>query len=138
MLEPTALRRSLATFLGSDRYRKFIQQVVGRGRLRFWQAREWDRFVSAHPEFASSEEELTTALRVCHLHGDELQPDTIGVFRGCRDFAQSYIEARNRLFPNAALDEVSTEGRPFESDRVGVWFCPSCRGAAEAWRERRA
>jgi hypothetical protein len=132
------LRRSLAGFLGSDRYRKFIQQGFRHGRLRFWQAREWERFVSAHPESAVSEEELAIALRVCHLHGDELQPDTTGVFRGCRDFAQSYIEARNRLFPNAALDEFSTEGLPFDYDCVDVWFCPSCREAAEAWRARRA
>jgi hypothetical protein len=138
MLDSAALRRAFAEFLGSDRYRKFIQQGFRHGRLRFWQEREWERFTAAHPEFAVGAEELADVVRVCYLHGDELQLDTADVYPGCRDFAQWYIDARNRLFPNAATDGVSAEGRLFGRDRVTVWYCPSCRASEMAWRARRA
>ena len=45
-------------------------------------------------------EELAVALRICELHGAELLPDTVEVFRGCRDYADWYIQALNRLFPH--------------------------------------
>lgn len=132
-----ALREALAAFLGDGQYRKFVQQGVYRGRLRYWQEEAWGRFAAAHPEFVVGPDELAAALRVCHLHGDELRPDTAEVFHGCMDLVQWYVEARNRLFPHAAQDVVSTEGRPFEGDRIGVLFCPSCRAAREAWESRR-
>jgi hypothetical protein len=131
------LRRALATFLGDAPYRKFVQEGVQRGRMRYWQEQAWDRFTSAHPEFAVGPDELVAALRVCHLHGDELRPDTAEVFHGNMDLAQWYVEARAQLFPNAAQDVVSTEGVPFEGDRIGVWFCPSCRVARAVWETRR-
>ena len=137
MAEAAALRQALAIFLGDERFRKFVQQGVHRGRLRFWQEQEWDRFATTHPEFAVTLEDLEIALRICELHGQELLPDTVEVFHGCRDYAQWYIEARNRLFPHATSDSWSTEGTPFEGDRVGVWYCPACREAKAEWESNR-
>jgi hypothetical protein len=54
------------------------------------------------------------------------------------DLAQWYVEARARLFPNAAQDVVSAEGVPFEGNRIGVWFCPTCRAARVVWKSRRS
>jgi hypothetical protein len=71
------------------------------------------------------------------LHGLDLQQDTVEVFHGNRDFAQSYISARNRLFPNAASGPVSTEGATFEGDKAEVWYCPACREAESAWKAKR-
>jgi hypothetical protein len=136
-VDAAAVRQALAAFLGEERLRKFVRQGVGRGRLRFWQEQEWGRFTAAHPEFAVGLEELAVALRVCALHGQELLPDTVEVFHGCRDYADWYIEARNRLFPYAASDPWSTEGAPFEGDRIGVWYCPTCRQAKAEWEARR-
>jgi hypothetical protein len=51
MLGHGALRQALTAFLGSDRYRKFFRQGMRRSCIRFCQTQEWDRFVSAHPEF---------------------------------------------------------------------------------------
>lgn len=137
MADAAELRQALAAFLGDAQYRKFVQQGVRRGRLRYWQEEAWGRFAAAHPEMAVGPDELAAALMVCHLHGDPLQPDTAEVFQGCMDLARWYVEARNRLFPLAAQDVVSTEGRPFEGDRVAVLFCPSCRAARAAWESRR-
>jgi hypothetical protein len=133
MADAADLRRALAAFLGDGQYRKFVKQGVHRGRLRHWQEEAWGRFTAAYPKFVVGPDELAAAIRVCHLHGDELRPDAAAVFHGCRDLSPRYVEARARLFPNAAQDEVSTEGRPFDGDRLGVWFCPSCRKAWAAW-----
>jgi hypothetical protein len=137
MANAVALRQALAGFLGEDRFWKFVQQGVRRGRLRFWQAQEWDRFTAAYPEFAVRLEELAGVLRICTLHGQELLPDTVEVFHGCRDYADWYLEARNSLFPYAAADPWSTEGAPFDGDRIGVWYCPACRQAKAEWEAKR-
>jgi hypothetical protein len=105
--------------------------------MAYWQEQAWSRFAAAYPEFAIGLNELTLALQVCHSHGDELQADTAEVFHGCLDLAQWYVEARTRLFPNAAQDVLSTEGQPFEGNRIDVLFCPSCRMARAAWQSRR-
>jgi hypothetical protein len=81
---------------------------------------------------------LAVALRICEAHGQELLTDTVEVVRGCVDYADWYIQARNQLFPHAATGPVSTEGAPFEGDRVGVWYCPACRKAEVEWRARGA
>jgi hypothetical protein len=138
MADVAALRQALAAFLGEARYRKFVERGLRRGRLAYWQEQEWGRFTDAHPEFAVSPDDLAVALRVCHLHGDELRPATAEVIHGCVDLARWYVEARNRLFPHAASGPVSTEGAPFEGDRVGVWYCPACRQAEAEWRTNRA
>jgi hypothetical protein len=105
--------------------------------MLYWQEQEWAHFTAAHPEMAVNLGFLEAALRVCHLHGDELQPDSVEVFHGCMDLSPTYVEVRNRLFPHAALDLVSTEGRPLDADQADVWFCPTCRKAAAEWRNRR-
>ena len=137
MAEAVALRQALADFLGDERFRKFVHQGVRRGRLRFWQEQEWDRFASAHPEFAVGLEELAVVLRICRLHGDELLPDTVEVFHGCRDYAKWYIEACNKLFPHASSAPWSTEGMPFDGDRIEVWYCRACRQAKAEWESKR-
>ena len=138
MADPTALRRALASFLGEARFRKFVQQGFRRGRLRSWQEQEWSRFTAAQSEFAVGLDELAAALRICEVHGQELLPDTVEVFRGNVDYADWYIQARNQLFPHAAAEPGSTEGAPFEGERVRVWYCPACRKSEVEWRAGRA
>jgi hypothetical protein len=70
MVEPVELRRALAAFLGGNRFRKFARQGFRKGRLRYWQEREWNRFTAAHPEFAAGWEELAAALRTRPLPGE--------------------------------------------------------------------
>lgn len=136
-MEAVELRKAFARFLGEERFRKFVATGWHRGRLRFWQAQEWDRFCSARPELEASLEELEVALRVCEVHGDELQADEVELSHGCIDYAQDYVGTRNRLFPHAATGPVSTEGAPMQGDRIGVWYCPSCRLAEEKWNTSR-
>jgi len=137
MAEAVALRKALAIFLGNERFHKFVKEGVRGGRLRYWQEKEWFRFVAVHQEFAVSLDELALALRICELHDKELLPDTVEVFHGCIDYADWYTEARNRFFPHAASDSWSTEGAPFEEDCIEVWYCPVCREAKAEWESKR-
>jgi len=154
--DAAALRQAFAEFLGEARFREFVRQLAGPelylgrpgehwppGRpqpgcskgLRSWQQREWDRFTAAHPEFAVGAEELTRALRVCEMHGQELQPEVADVFHGCVDYIDEYVRALPRFFPNAWSGPVSTECAPCEDRRV-VWYCPACRKAEAEWMTR--
>jgi hypothetical protein len=133
-MDIAAFREAFAAFLGGDRYRKFVGQLHWSGRLRYWQEVVWGQFVAAHPEFSCGVEELRQALRICELHGCELQPDEVEVFHGCLDFADWYLKAEARLFPNAANRPISTEGRPIQGNTARVWFCADCRAAKAAWR----
>ena len=132
------LRNALRSFLGDEQFRKFVEQGLYSGRLRYWQETAWAEFLGSRPEMRVDLDELASSLQVCHLHGDELCPDTVTVFHGCVDFVQSYCEVRNRLFPRAALDIVSTEGSPFPSDTFTVWYCPTCRRAYTDWHSKNA
>jgi|GEM_PF-3208102 len=144
MPEMIALRTALKSFLGDELYSTFIEKGFDRrGELRYWQQKEWDRFIAAHPEFTVGPEDLAVAMRICHLHGDELLPGTADVFHGCLDYAQDYMTIRNEWFPNAQMDVYSTEGAPgtpFDGKyhQVDVWFCPTCRAARAKWEEIRA
>ncbi|MBM4071337.1 MAG: hypothetical protein FJ271_20730 [Planctomycetes bacterium] len=138
MADPAALRGALADFLGAERYRKFVQQFSSAGRLLFWQEQEWVRFVAAQPAFGVGRDDLALALRVCWLHGLELQPDTVEVIDGHVDNAVWYVRAKGAAFPCAASAPVYTEGALFPTRPAAVWFCPDCRKAEAAWRARHA
>lgn len=135
--EVIELRKAFAAFLGDERFTKFVAAGWRRGRLRYWQEQEWRRFCAARPDVRAGLDDLEVALRICELHGDELRPDEVELFHGCLDFAQEYVEMRNRLFPHATSGPVATEGSPMGGDRIGVWYCPSCRSAEEKWNSRR-
>lgn len=135
-MDPRTLRHALARFLGPERFRKFVQQGYLRGRLRFWQEQVWEEFVNHHLEWAGALEDLPAAIRICELHGDELCRDTVGVIQGYVDYSQEYVDARNRLFPHAAIGPISTEGGPFEGNQIEVWYCPACRDAYAAWESK--
>jgi hypothetical protein len=133
MTDYADLRRALANQLGDERYRRFVEAGVRKGRLRYWQESVWSHFTAEHPECSISIDELGIALRVCPLHGDELQPDSVKVFKGCIDFTREFVQSANNLFPHAA-DFFSSEGNESFGDRVDLWYCPSCRKAKVAWR----
>jgi hypothetical protein len=157
-VDAVTLRQAFAVFLGEMRFRAFVRQLAdpemylgrpgsdwppesikpGHPRgLRYWQQQEWDRFTAIHPEFATSAEELALVLRICEVHGQERQRDTAEVFHGCVDYADEYIVIRNRLFPHASRDLISTEGAPFQENQVVVWYCSACRKAKAEWEQSR-
>ena len=135
MMEAAELRKTLAAFVGDERFKKLVRGR--RGCMSFWQEQELRRFIAAHAESGVTPEDVNTALRVCEVHGDELKADEVELFHGCMDYTKEFIETRNRLFPNAATGPVSTEGRPMDGSSIGVWYCPSCRAAKEACEARR-
>ena len=99
-MDVAALRQALASFLGDERYRKFVKHLSYGQRMRYWQEEAWGQFVSGHPEWAMGEDELRVALRVCWVHGAELLTETLTV-----------------------VDAVA-------DSRTGVtWYCPDCRQA---------
>jgi hypothetical protein len=67
MVDAAMLRRALGAFMGDERFRKFVRQGVRGGQLRYWQEQEWNRFATAHPEFAVSTKELEAAIRILNL-----------------------------------------------------------------------
>jgi hypothetical protein len=136
-MDAPALRQAITAFLGADQFRKLVVQVHRAGRLRYWHEEEVSRFRAAHPDLRFTTADLFVVLRVCELHGSELQPDTAEVIEGNIDYADWYIKARTRLFPNARSGPVYTEGAPAPSRIDSVWYCPECRSAASAWCNRR-
>ena len=138
MVNVAEFRKMFPTFLGNDRFTKFVRQLHRADRLRYWQEEVCGQFIAAHPEFSCSVEELREALQICELHDCELQLDEVEIFHGCLDYANCYIKARAALFPNAATGPVSTEGHPFDGHTARVWYCAECRAAETAWRGRRA
>ncbi len=72
-MDAAGLRQALHSFLGADRYRRFIMHLSYGQRMRYWQERAWGQFVSGHPAMAISEDELRSALRVCWVHGADCQ-----------------------------------------------------------------
>jgi hypothetical protein len=136
-MDVTSFRPAFAASLGAEDFRKFVVQLRRAGRMRYWHEGTWRAFVAAHPEFDCTTDELLAALRVCELHGCELRPDDVEVFRGCRDYADRYLKARDRLFPNAATGPVSTERAAVQGDAVRVWYCAECRAAESDWLPRR-
>jgi hypothetical protein len=129
MADAKSLRTRLEQFLGEAQYHKFVECGVYKGRLAFWQEQAWEKFVAAHPEFAVSVDELASALRVCHLHRDELLAGLGGPFRGSRDDAPAYWDALS-LFPNARSGLVSIAGT---LNDLEVFYCPTCRRVEIEW-----
>jgi hypothetical protein len=151
-MDVALLRQALASFLGDDGYRKFVKHLNS-GRMRYWQEAAWGRFVSAHPEWAISEHELRMALRVCWVHEAELRPEAVEVVDLPDEVRRHYLVTGGFAFPTVAdPGEVPgyvryngpessdwcpyarstsvikwTEGCPFPSCTMDVWYCPECR-----------
>lgn len=137
MAEAKTLRETFKMFLGPQRFRKFINNGYLFERLKYWQEQEWAKFIKIHPEFAVSPQEFESIFRICELHGDELLPGIVGVFRGCRDYASWYVEALDTLFKNANDDSISTEGAEYSREHFDVWYCPTCRQVKADWSSKR-
>ena len=136
MTDYVELRRALANQLGDERYRRFVKQGVRNGRLRYWQEVEWRRLTSESPHYSIKLDELAVALRICHLHGDELQSDTIKMTPGMITFTEEYELASINLFPLAA-DFLMTDRFGDAKDRIQVFYCQTCRDVKAAWKTKR-
>ena len=137
MPQPAELRAAFESFLGTDRFMKFLRAGVT-PRLRYWQEVDWRSFVSAHPAFDIPVEELEAALRLCELHRLELQAETKEVVRGNIDWNTQYLKTQAELFPHAAQDAISDEGNAALPSHVQLWYCAACRTARKEWLARRA
>ena len=73
------------------------------------------------------------ALRTCHVHGDELLPDSVRVVPGLVQFTEAFHSARTNLFPHVE-DFALAERFDTESESAAVWYCPACRIAKAKWR----
>ena len=124
-----SLRLAFSEFLGDDRYRKFISQGF-KPHLRYWQEKEWHNFVSANPEFDIPLADLEVALRICEIHGLDLQSEKAVLFHGSIDYAPDFPDRSNH-YPHAADRLISTEGLSPENFPTVVWYCSECRTALE-------
>ena len=92
-----------------------------------------ERFFTAHPSLRVGADDLAILVRVCELHGIELQPDTVEAVEGNVDYTERYNRAKRELFPNAASGPWYTEGGPSPGPVARVWYCLECRAAEAAW-----
>jgi hypothetical protein len=132
-----SLRRELADFLGKADFQTFVKQVFRRERLVFWQEKKWGQFVAEHPEYAISFSALKVALRVCHLHGDELQPTWLNVTRDEFDYSDEYSDALVNLFPFESTGPIMIGEQQIPGGKIADWYCPSCRIAKKDWEEKK-
>jgi hypothetical protein len=138
-MEATAFRRSFAAFAGPERYRQFLRALNREGRWRgrflFWQEELLERFAASASVGDVEFEQIESLLRVCELHGDELERDPEGLSQRCRGALTDYTRAQAAWFPNTDCGPV-VMGRRFENFRLGLWFCPACRAAEAEWEAR--
>lgn len=76
MLEAEQIRNRLRTFLGDDRYEKFVTRVPSKvegRRLLFWQERAWDEFVGANPDCSLSLAEIVSVFGDCPRFGSRIR-----------------------------------------------------------------
>ena len=135
MRDPVALRKAFAAFLGEERFFKFVRRGV-KPRLKFWQEQQWEAFLTANSHIQADMADLEIALRICEVHGSELQPCTVETFDGCILLSQDYLQARSDLFPHAALDRIMVPSGT--AQQMASWYCPACRVRATEWRAGRA
>lgn len=140
MLTPHEIRSRFKHHTGDASVSKFVAHVHRfahyRGRLRHWQEQLWTDFIAANPDCQLSHDELCVTFHICELHGCELQSKSVPVVDGCVDYAQEYERDMIELFPHAAREFVSTEGRPKTSNRELVSYCPECDAVRETTRWR--
>lgn len=135
-IDHAQFRTAFRLALGEERYRKFVAAGT-RPRLRYWQEAELKKFFIAHPEYQLDAKELELALSICELHDVLLQSELVDVLDGCLDYSREYLQVRRDVFPRAAADPVSTEGRTDMPARVSVSYCATCRAARAAWMSER-
>ena len=126
---PLLIRQKLLEFLGTPKFRKFVKQLpysAAGTRLRYWQEEAWEQFVSAHPDFELTYEQIIRVFRICWLHGTELEQKAIPVRHGCVDYGPDYWRIRERRFPCAPWPFFSTEGREMTETMVVIWYCTVC------------
>ncbi|ALN57355.1 hypothetical protein GLE_2005 [Lysobacter enzymogenes] len=130
-MDAAALRDALEDFLGAARFAKF--KAAGfEPRMFYWQEREWDRFVEAHPQFAPAQPELAALLRFCLLHRQDLLPDRIEVVHATVYYVRDEAEPSATRFPHSGLGPYYTQGAPHPDPTHAVWYCPTCRELALA------
>ena len=131
------LRQRLESIAGGDRYREFLRSLNSRcrwhKRFLFWQ----ESLLAKAGVVAASATELFECteplLRVCELHGAELQPDHEALAQRCRGALSKYTLAQIRSFPNTDCGPLH-QGEPLENFRHGLWFCSECRAAEALYR----
>jgi hypothetical protein len=111
---------------------KFIATGM-KPRLKYWQEQELSRFPTVHPQFAFATLDLEEIFRFCTVHGLDLQRGQAEMFHGHLDYSRTYTDAKNKIFPNASSDCISTEGLGDEDEVVEIWFYPECRRARNEW-----
>src|SRR5437773_1006300 len=128
-MKAAEFRRSFATFAGPERYRQFLRALNHEGRWRgrflFWQEELMERFAASALVSDVAFERTEPLLRVCELHGDELEPDLEALSQRCRGAVTDYTRAQFERFPNTDCGPLVL-GQRFDNFRRGLWYCPAC------------
>lgn len=136
-MDAQEFRSKLRAFLGEDEYRKLIVYFREKQRMRFYHEKQLAKFINANPQFSLSPSELQVALRVCEIHGDELQWGEANVFQERMDRVQNFMRSRGQLFPHCGTVIVVQEALAIQLMSTQLWLCPTCRKASEEWENPR-
>jgi hypothetical protein len=133
VMDDAVFRQALRSFLGPERYQKFVKHLSYGQRMRYWQEKAWGQFLCARPESAISVEELRRVLRICWVHEVELVAEALTVVSGLRDLTGYYLRTYSDVCPCAQSTALLWgEGCPLPPCSVVTSYCPECRQVYEA------
>jgi len=139
--EPNLVRETLWSLYGEERYCKFVDYINSRcddrGRLLYWQEQLWAGVEEKLGIHIGDYRDIAALFRVCHVHGVELQRETLPIIYGYfKPLPQGYIKFEAAHFPLANDEARGPDWEEAAKERE-VLFCTACRQAKEEWRARR-
>jgi hypothetical protein len=128
------IRTRFKAFVGEKRFRDFVYQIDGfandRGRLRFWQEKVWEAFLVENPGCRMDHDELCrvfrTRFRSCELHRCELKRTPVRLLDGWVKYPTDFISERERWFPHATPEFLTTDGTLKLSEHRIAFACDKC------------
>lgn len=128
-MDTIAVREAFRSFVGDEKFRKFVRAVntSRRDRLLYWQEQLWQQFSAEQPMMELPAASIREVFQFCEIHGCELERDTIPIKNGLVHYPPEFIEARDRLFPYAR--SVCYIDFQISRTEVEVTCCPACRRA---------
>lgn len=129
------VRKEFEAYVGEERYLSFIATVQSenreRGRLKFKQEREWEKFSLEYGVYARDFSDIWDIFQYCYVHGVEFETDTVPIVYGTRSrVSGSVLEHAEKTYPNANTVVYGPCWHEKEKTRK-VRFCYKCRETLE-------
>jgi ribosomal protein L37AE/L43A len=128
-------RRLLSEALGARNYLRLLDYLNRSGRRRrrflYWQEQLLEPLRDRPILGPATYDQIESSLRVCPLHGTELESDLDGVSISPGGAVSDWTHIQSEWFPHTDCGPVET-GTQARGER-GVWFCRVCRSLLASW-----